>query len=397
MKMKLLLIFTASLLMLSCGNSSKTSEQDLSTDQTYYLEKEDSLTVKDVIATTFVFQTGDNEHLIFRDAAASIIYVFDRENGKLVHKWEKKGDVPGAFSMTSRNLTLTDEGRIVLVDLMMGLRVFEKDGEFIFSETSIASQWSLGGAFSLFKENQVVKIKGQDHLLYSMDKLEGEQDYSPGYLTNRKNLVLTNLETGEHRLILPFPEGSKFVNGKVYPFEDFRPRFVVDEGENKLYLMFQNEAVLYTYSWNDGDPIYETSQPVELPGFEGNEGYETGTIQMAQITDQENEPMPARIQAMVKVDGGFLLSYSTKPSSKDIYQIYKEKKATQDQFYKLIDETRRKTVFMNTSGSISQVDFPEMHYESFDNIDGKIHWMKKPDPGVESEEFTVYWGSLKSR
>ncbi|TFV96114.1 DUF4221 domain-containing protein [Algoriphagus kandeliae] len=384
------------LIIFSCTPFEKEANKNEADSKTISLIAEDSTVVRDVLASTFIFQDGDQEHLIFRDAPASTIYIFDRKSGDLVYKWTKTGDVPGAFSMAVSNLNISESGEIVMVDPNSGLLVFGKDGQLIKRANPVANQWSFGGAFNLFRVNELVTIKGERYLLYSLDKLEAEQEYTAEYLKNRKNLVLTNLETGEHRLILPFPEGSKFLNGKVYPFEDFRPRFLVDEIENKLIVIFQNEPILYTYSWNEGAPELLSSIRIDLPGFEENEGWEPGSIQMAQITDQENEPFPARIQGLEAVENGFLLSYSTKPTDLDNYNRYKSKERTKEGLNQIFEETRRKTVFVDLDGKVFPVDFPDMHYESFQIIDGKIHWMKKPIPGEEAEEFTVYWGELRA-
>lgn len=392
--MKSLLFIPVLFLIFCCSPTSNKENQSIN-GKAISLVAEDSTVVKDILASTFIFQDGDQKHLIFRDAPASTIYVFDRESGKLEYKWTKTGDVPGAFSMATKNLNLTNSGELVLIDINQGLRVFTKDGELINGASPVANQWSFGGPFNLFRNTDLVNIEGENFILYSLDKLEAEREYNPAYLQNRNNLVLTNLETGAHRFILQFPESSKFLNGKIYPFEDFRPNFVVDESANKLFVIFQNEPILYTYLWNDGNPKFQSAKRIELPGFEENEGWEPGSIQMAQITDQVNEPFPARIQALEKVEGGFLLSYSTKPTDKDNYTRYKNKEITKDSFAQIIEETRRKTVFMDMKGQIFSVDFPEMHYESFQIIGDKIHWMKKPIPGEESEEFTVYWGKLK--
>lgn len=393
--MRLLFFIPVLLLIFSCSPSEKHEDQNDTSSKTISLQAEDSTVVRDILASTFIFQDGDQEHLIFRDAPASTIYVFDRKSGALLYQWTKTGDVPGAFSMAARNLKVSESGEIVILDVDQGLRVFAKDGELISRANPVASQWSFGGAFNLFRNTELVTIGGENYILYSLDKLEAERDYSPTYLQNRKNLVLTNLKTGEHRLILPFPEESKYLSGKVFPFEDFRPQFVVDESANNLFLIFQNEPVLYTYSWNDGNPELLSSKRMGLPGFEENEGYESGAIQMAQVTDQVNEPFPARIQALEAVKGGFLLSYSTRPTDQGNYTRYKNKEGTKESFSQIIEETRRKTVFIDRNGNVSQVDFPKMHYESFQIIDGKIHWMKKPNPGEEAEEFTVYWGALQ--
>ncbi|WP_100629150.1 hypothetical protein [Algoriphagus formosus] len=394
--MKLLQFAGILFLILSCSPSEKAEVNKGDDTKRISLIAEDSTVVRDIIASTFIFQDGDAEHLIFRDAPASTIYVFDRVSGGLVNKWTKTGDVPGSFSMATKNLEVSQSGEIILIDISEGLRVFEKDGELISRANPVANQWSLGGAFNLFRQTALVSLNGDEHVLYSLDILEPDLvEYGPKFLQNRKNLVLTNLETGEHRLILPFPEGSKFLNGKVYPFEDFRPLFVIDEFANKLYLIFQNEPILYTYSWNDAAPELLSRVRIDLPGFEENVGWEPGSIHMAQITDNENEPFPARIQGFEAVEGGFLLSYSTKPTDLDNYNRYKSKDRTRESLNQIYEETRRKTVFLDLDGKVLPVDFPEMHYQSFQIIDGKIHWMKTPTRGEEAEEFTLYWGNLK--
>ncbi|WP_288371975.1 hypothetical protein [uncultured Algoriphagus sp.] len=393
--MKLLPFAGILFLILSCSPSEKAEVNKGDDTKKISLIAEDSTVVRDIIASTFIFQDGDAEHLIFRDAPASTIYVFDRVSGGLLNKWTKTGDVPGSFSMATKNLEVSQSGEIILIDVSEGLRVFAKDGELISRANPVANQWSLGGAFNLFRQTALVSLNGDKHVLYSLDILEPDLvEYGPKFLQNRKNLVLTNLETGEHRLILPFPEGSKFLNGKVYPFEDFRPLFVIDEFANKLYLIFQNEPILYTYSWNDAAPELLSRVRIDLPGFEENEGWEPGSIHMAQITDNENEPFPARIQGFEAVEGGFLLSYSTKPTDLDNYNRYKSKDRTRESLNQIYEETRRKTVFLDLDGKVLPVDFPEMHYQSFQIIDGKIHWMKTPTRGEEAEEFTLYWGKL---
>lgn len=382
-------------LIFSCSPSEKDNVLKGDDVKGISLVAEDSTVVRDILASLFIFQDGDQEHLIFRDAPASTIYVIDRTSGAVVYKWSKTGDVPGAFSMAAKNLKVSTSGEIVLLDLGEGLRVFAKDGELVRRARPVANQFSLGGAFNLFRQTALVSIAGQEYVLYSLDILESKLEaYGPKFLQNRKNLVLTNLKTGQHRLILPFPEGSKFLNGKVYPFEDFRPLFVVDESTNKLFVMFQNEPMVYTYSWNEGAPELLSSVRVDLPGFEENVGWEPGAIQLGQITDQKNEPFPARIQGLEAVEGGFLLSYSTKPTDLDNYNRYKSKERTKEGLNQIFEETRRKTVYLDLEGNVFPVDFPEMHYQSFQRIDGKIHWMKKPTPGEEAEEFTLYWGKL---
>lgn len=358
------------------------------------IEVEDSVTVKGILAKAFLFQTADEKHVIFKDFLNSKVFVVNKSNGELEYEWSKSGDVPGAFGSMTKPLTLSKEGNIVVVDYMSGQRVFQKNGELIMAGKPVKNQVSFGGPVSLLADSQIVSINGEEYVLYSLDLLENAEEYSPEYLQKRRNLILANLKTDEVRLIVPFPEGSKFLSGKTFPFEDFRPRFVVNEEENRMYLIFQNELVLYTYEWNDGNPAFLSSLAIPLSDFEENEGVENGAYVLGQVSDPENEPFPARIQGIAQVKNGFLITYSTKPS-KSLYSLYKAKEITKEQRDQLFKEISRKTVFMDNSGNVFPVNFPEMYYESFVMVDDKIHWMKKTDPNTEAEDFTVYWGKVK--
>lgn len=362
---------------------------------TVSLHAEDSVKISGILTPMFLLQAADSESLIFKDAMNSAVYVVDKKTGNISFEWKKSGDVPGAFGMASKNIVLSPKKDLVILDPNSGLRVFKKDGDLVKTAAPIAYPISFGGIFSSFQESQVVDIKGESYLLYSLDILDGEaKEYNSDFLKSRKNLVLTSLETGEHKLILPFPDNSKFVQGKIFPFEDFRIRFHVDVEANKLFVVFQNEQILYGFDWNEGQPELVSSQPFALPGFKENEGWEVGSLQRGQITDQVNQPMPARIQGMAPVENGFLISYSNQPDSKNLYALYKNKEASKEQVSQLFKEIGRKTVFMDLEGNVHEFEVPIMHYDSFFTIGNEVYWMKKPDPDVEAEDFTVYWGEL---
>ncbi|SIO23443.1 hypothetical protein SAMN05444394_4012 [Algoriphagus halophilus] len=377
----------------SCQTPSN-EKSDIDQPKEISIEVEDSVTVNGVLAQLFLFQTADQYHVIFKDFLNSKVYVVNKDNGKIDYEWSKSGDVPGAFGSMTKPLSISKEGNIVVVDYMAGQRVFQKNGDVTMVGKPVKNQVSFGGPVSLLSDSQVVSIDGEEYVLYSLDLLEQAEDYNSEFLQKRRNLILSNLKTDETRLIVPFPEGSKFLSGKVFPFEDFRPRFVVNEEEDRLYLIFQNEPVLYTYQWNDGNPVFSSSLAISLPGFEENEGVEIGAIGLGQVSDPENEPFPARIQGIAQAGNGFLITYSTKPSER-LYSLYKAKEISKEQRDQLFQEISRKTVFMDDSGNVFPVNFPEMYYESFVMVDGKIHWMKKTDPNTEAEDFTVYWGKLK--
>lgn len=392
--MRKVLFYCSFLWLLSCEKAERQEEVKKESIKVS-ITSIDSVTVKGILAKLFLFQTADQEHVVFKDFLESEVYVVNKNSGDIEYQWDKKGDVPGAFGSMVKPLVLSEKGEIVVLDYLSGLRVFQKDGELVYSGSPVMPQISFGGRVNLFQDAQVVSLDGQEYLLYSLDLIESAGEFNADFLKARKNLILSNLRTSESRLILEFPQESKFIAGGIYPFEDFRPRFFLNEKENKLYLMYQNEPVLYIYDWNQGSPELLKSLEVNFPDFEESESWVSGSLALGQISDQKVEPIPARIQALTQVSGGFLVSYSPKPSSKNLYSLLKENNISIEQKEKLYTESKLKTVFVNESGQVFPVDFPEMHYQSFQIIEGKIHWMKKPNPDEEAEDFTVYWGELK--
>jgi len=395
--MRPLLIFLASFLMLSCENSSNSSIEELSNPQTYYLEKLDSITVKDVIASVFIFQGFHENQYFFRDMASSEVFIFDQA-GELVQKWNKEGDVPGKFSMTASNSSFDNKGNLVLMDIMNGIKVLKKNSEVVQDFRIYQNQVSLGAAFSLFDTEQLIEKDGKEYLIYSLDIIEEyNQKYDPEFLARRKNLLMTDLETNGTKEHIQFPQGSHFLNGKVYFFRDLRPIFHYDETSERLYLMFKSEPILYTYDWSGETPELIDQQTPPLVGFQLYEGFEVGAVDMGQIGNFQTRPYPSDIINISKYGEDLLISYTSSPEDKSAIASVVAGQATDETKKRLRAEAQMRTVLRRQNGEIVPVELPEMYYNSF-KVDGNtIYWMKKPDPNTESEEFTLYWGELKAK
>lgn len=383
--------------MLSCDNSSTQSQQEPSNSQTYYFEKVDSLVVKDVIARVFIFQGFHQGQYFFRDMASSEVFLFDQA-GELVDQWNKEGDVPGKFSMTASNFSFDKKGNLVVMDIMSGIKVLKKDSEVVQDFRVYQNQVSLGAAFSLFDTEQLIEKDGKEYLIYSLDIIEEyNQKYDSEFLARRKNLLMTDLETNETTEHIQFPEGSHFLNGKVYYFRDLRPIFHYDKTSERLFLMFKSEPIIYTYDWSGDTPKLIDQQTLPLEGFQVYEGFEVGAIDMGQIGNFQTRPYPSDIINISKYGEDLLISYTPSPQDKSAIASVIAGQATDETKKRLREEVQMKTVLLRENGEIMPVEIPEMYYNSF-KVDGNtIYWMKKPDPNAEAEEFTLYWGELKAK
>lgn len=381
--------------LIACQNSSKEEISEAHPIQSAKLEVLDSVLIEDVLARLFLFQTADEKHLLFKDPSTSKVYVYDKQ-GELVQEFEKSGDVPGAFGLTSENILLTGSERLVIVDLLAGIKVLSKTGESLANIPLKEMQVSMGARFSLFRHGQIIEMNGKEYLIYFLDINETYQkNYDASVLTERKNLILVDLESEEQKLLIPFPQKSKFLNGKVYPFSDFRPRFFLDQNLDELYLMFQNEPVLYTYSWNQGEPELKSSIRLELEQFEEHTGWESGSIQMGEISAPSLAPYSGRIQSLEKIGDKFLINYRPMPTSTGLITKLKAEEATDEEKAQLSKESMSRIVLVDLDGRLISVESSDMHYDSYRVIGEEIYWMKKPNPEVEAEDFTLYRGRLK--
>jgi hypothetical protein len=382
------------ILIVSCQTKDNQSENNSNEYPSYRLETLDSVTVHDILAKVFLFQTTDEDLIIFRDAATSDVYLFDKE-GKPVDQWDKTGDVPGAFSMSSGNFELDKAGNLVILDIMHGLKVLKKNGDVVQNFGIYQNQYGLGGAFSHFNTYQVIEKEGKEYLLYSLDIIEeATGDYDPEYLQTRNNLILTDLETGQTETFLTFPEESQFLNGNVFLFMDFRPVFSYDGQSQTLYLTYTNEPILYTYDWSGAEPVLKEKTALNLDGFVAGEGFEKGVVSFGQIFNRSISPYPSAILNLDKYGDGFLITYRPTPADKGDIALVASGEASKELRAKLSEEIKKRTVMLTKAGDIVPVTLPEMNFYDFAVIGEDIWWMKKYTDEEEQEDYTVYSGRL---
>lgn len=388
-------IFIVLLFLASCQSSTEKKSISEQNQIKVSLEKVDSVKVQEILATVFLFQGFVNDEYVFRDLVSTEVYRFDK-NGELLDQWNKKGDVPGKYSMAAGNFHFDRNENAVLLDIMEGIKILKLDGNVVQDYTIYQNQVSLGAAFSLFDTEQLIEKNGKEYLLYSLDIIEEyDNKYAPDFLKERKNLLLTNLETNETEKFLSFPEGSHYLNGNVYFFKDIRPVFHYDQEAEKLYLMFTSEPILYTFDWSGDQPKLIDEQPLDLKGFELHEGFDPGAVGLGQISNFTMNPYSSAIVNLSKYGENLLITYSSTPQDKAAIARVVAKEASDETKAKLREEAKQKTVLLRPDGEMIYVDFPEMYYTSFKVVGEDIFWMKKPDPDVEAEDFTLYRGKLK--
>lgn len=382
-------------LILNACNSNQKESSTLANDG-YEIVATDSITVNNILASLFLFQNANEDHLFFRDAAASKVYVFDWQ-GNALHEWTKEGDVPGAFSMIADNLSLTTEGNIVVADKLFGLRVFSPNGDLVIQDRVYQPQMSIHAGVDIFRKNQVIQKNGKTYLLHHLDLMDEVQEVGTEFFQKRRNLLMTDLESRETKKFIPFPDGSKFLSGKAFPFEDFRPFFFYDEQKEKLHLIFQNEPILYTYSWKGEEPVLESSQGLKLEGFHENEGLEYAQVRYGILSaNQLDIPFPSSIESLEKIGEVLLIHYKPGASIGERGDWEKVQKGEVDEDLKntILEKAKERTVAL-VDGEIISVNLPPMFYNSYRVIGNEVWWMKPTSTDQEDEDFTVFRGKLQ--
>ncbi|EKB47313.1 hypothetical protein [Cecembia lonarensis] len=396
--MKIYLYFFSLLIVLILkGCTSNQKESSTLANDGYEIVATDSITVNNILASLFLFQNANEDHLFFRDAAASKIYVFDRK-GQPLHEWTKEGDVPGAFSMIADNLSLTNEGDIVVADKLFGLRVFSPNGDLVIQDRVYQPQMSIHAGVDIFRKNQVIQKNGKTYLLHHLDLMDEVQEVGTEFFQKRRNLLMTDLESRETKKFIPFPDGSKFLFGKAFPFEDFRPLFYYEEQVETLYLIFQNEPILYIYSWKeDEQPILTSSQRLDLDGFHENDGLEYEQVRYGILSANQLEiPFPSSIESLEKIGEVVLIHYKPGPSIGERGDWEKVRKGEADEDLKntILEKAKERTIAL-VDGEIISVNLPPMFYNSYRVIGNEIWWMKPTSKDQEDEDFTVFRGKLQ--
>lgn len=391
--------FLALLILTSCLSACTRNENAAgNTDPTQNrIVPVDSIVVDDIITQLFLFQTADQDHLVFRDKGNSRVFVTNHQ-GQRLYEWEKEGDIPGSFSAIADAFELNDNGQLVIHDNLSGARVLDLQGNLVMENRVFQPQSGISVDINLFRKNQVITRGDKSYLLHHLDLMDEVQEINPSFYKKRQNLLMTDLETGEVQQLLPFPADSKFVSGKAYPFEDFRPVFHYDHQNKILDVLFQNEPVLYSYDWSSEDPVLLDATRLDLPNFRENQGWEYGEIVYGKLNSQGlDSPFPGKIQSLEKIGDSFLISYLPSPHPDELDSWLRTSKGEGSPESKITREKMKtKTyLFQKTTKQLSRLDLPRMHYSSFRVIGEDIWWMKPLDPSVEVESFTVYRGRLE--
>ncbi|SIS98143.1 hypothetical protein [Belliella pelovolcani] len=252
------------LVLVAIISCSSPKEQSLENEDGYSLVIVDSLEINVLGSPMLVDVSPMADRFAFYDYSSKEFLFTDR-NGAIIGRFSKKGDTPDAYGFLMEFPGFIDEEQVALAG-MNGVFVFDLGGNMV---KKMSHPESLGGAgFMSFvgKGMETVNLAGKPYLLSksvrTRDTYPGEQRFYDEF----KAIELIDIEHGEFTEIVPFEEGSLFLNGNGFYESDYAP--ALEASGDRLYVALGGEPKLRVYKLNQTGAELESTVDLIIPGFE---------------------------------------------------------------------------------------------------------------------------------
>lgn len=379
------LILTA---LFSCSESKK---EEISKKADYTWEVKDSVDLEFLGNPLIADVSPDGANLLFYDYASKGIIVTDGK-GNIQSQFSKTEDTPDAYGFMLEIPGFHQSDQLVVVG-MKGVFIYDLDGNMI---QKLDHPESLGGAgFMSFpgKHTETTKLNGKDFLLSKSvrmhDSFAGESKFYDSF----RALELINPESEELTEIVPFEEGSMFLNGTGYYESDYSPAFTSKNG--KLYISLGAEQKLNVYNLSETGVELDTVISFTIPGFQELEPKDFA--QFAEGTITINGGTPA-IRNIHLTDGKILLHYYPGHDPAKISEaeaLWEQGKSEEaEALYKKLESELNQGVLIfdeNTLALEQNLMLPEyINKDGFVSAGGYLWMEKEKDEEVEEDFLRIY-------
>ena len=247
-------------LLCSCSKSEKNTEQVATS---YSLEILDSLDLEILGDALIADVNSDASNFLFYDFASSDLITTDQK-GTILSRFSKKEDTPDAYGFMMEVPGFYKADQIVVMG-MRGLFLYDFEGNMIQKIDHPESVGSAGFMTTSGKATESTTLNGKEYILSksvrSRDSFQGEMKF----YTSFKALELINPVTNKAIEIVPFEEGSMFLNGTGYFESDYSPAFEAQDG--KLYISLGAEQKLFVYDLSPEGSVLDTMVSFSIPGY----------------------------------------------------------------------------------------------------------------------------------
>jgi hypothetical protein len=383
--MKHLQLYIIVLIIFCSCSGPKKMEQEIPT--TYSLDIIDSLDLNILGDPLIVDVSPKAGRFAFYDFANREFIVTDN-SGDILGRFSKKEDTPDSYGFLMESPGFVDENQLALVG-MRGVFIYDLDGNMI---KKLAHPETLGGAgFMSFsgKGIETVSLSGKQYLLSrsvrTRETFPGEQKFYDSF----RALELIDIEDEKFIEIVPFEEGSQFLDGNGYFESDYAP--AIEAAEGKLYIALGGEQRLNVYDLSPEGARLDTVVILDLHGFGKLSSTPRAEFSEGSITIKGGTPA---IRNLHVVEGKILLQYFggiPEEKMKELEALYSSGSEEEAEllYDKIESEVNQGVLILDqkTLEVIGNLDFPKGVNTSGFASGGGFLWMEKSPNEEEEEDF----------
>ncbi len=366
---------------------SSPQEQSSDSKNDYALMIVDSLDLNVLGSPMLLDVSPDGDRFAFYDYSGKE-FIFTDDKGAVIGKFSKKGDTPDAYGFLMEFPGFINEEKVALAG-MNGVFIFDLNGNMIKRMPHPESLRGAGFMSFVGKGMETITLDGKPYLLSksvrTRDTYPGEQKFYDEF----RALELIDLESGDFIEIVPFEEGSLFLNGNGFFESDYAP--ALEAIGDRLYVALGGESKLRVYKLSTAGAQLEHTVDLEIPGFEKLPVTSRDEFYKGSVTIKGSTPGIRNIHV---IDGKIILHYYggiPEPIMKEA-----------DSFWEAGNEEEAERLYEKASKEVTQgvlildlenlqivgnIPFPEGINKSGFASGGGFLWMEKAPNEEEEEDF----------
>ncbi|MBB6328618.1 hypothetical protein FHS59_004274 [Algoriphagus iocasae] len=333
----------------------------------------------------------DGETLLFYDYTSKQILVVDKE-GTINSSFSKEEDTPDSYGNLLerpgffKSNQLTAFGR-------NGLFFYNLEGELIKKIPHPETLGATGSINHAGKSTETITLQGKEYILTksvrTRNTFPGEQLFYDSY----RAIELVDKDSETMTEMIPFEEGSLFLNGKGYHPSDYTAAYEAYDG--KLYFVHGGDPKLFSYQISPEEATLDTIIQLDIPNFFSPEGKDRAEFQKGTVTIYGGT---AAVRNIHVIDNLLLLDFYSgqdpiKAEEAESLWAGGNEEEARALYKKLEDDTPKGTILYSLPDLkyLGMVPPPEnTGGRSYASANGFAWFQKLPDPDVEEDFLRIY-------
>ncbi len=325
--------------------------------------------------------------VVFYEYTGQDLLITDLE-GNIESKFSKSGDTPDAYGFMMSLPGFYNENEISMHG-MNGFFLYDLEGNMTKKVKHPEAPGAVAFMAQIGKTSERTTINGKDYILTkstrSRDTYPGEEIYYEKF----RAIEVIDPETETVNDIVPFEEGSIFLNGMGYIKSDYMPAFEADG--NVLFSAMGGEPILYKYTITENSATLDTAVNLSIPEFQKIEGKELASFSKGSVAVTSVTPSIRNIHI---VGDKLLVAYYSGMSDdqlKELEGYYNQgnQEEAEERYYALEKKVKRGVLVFdkNSLELLGELAMPE-EAKSINFVSGDEYlWMVRAAPEDVEEDF----------